>query len=285
MFVGSVPAGCQRFTEKIERIASRALVEHDLDRRVRVDAAVPIVLAVDPDRRKGRRQCAGRHDMRRREIHLAAVEIAHLAGAHVDRSDGEARVPAVQVVEVDQAAKSRLQRVGRIVSGTLDADREMVRPERVRARFEESRHAAHDRVQVGERIAEKGRGPELLERRSTAKAVPEFAQLRHAVLRRVAGDERAVDGADRCSDDPVRRDTAFDQRLVDAGLIGAERAPALQHEHRLLADGVVGGLCAERLRICRRMLVCHRVHGCSPRWVARRRASRPRRSQPALRGF
>jgi hypothetical protein len=52
-------------------------------------------------------------------------------------------------------------------------------------------------------------------------------------LRRVAGDQAGIDGADRGADDPVRLDAGLVQRLIDAGLIGPERAAALQHEHDL----------------------------------------------------
>ena len=37
----------------------------------------------------------------------------------------------------------------------------------------------------------------------------------------------------RRADDPVRLDPGFDQRLIDADLIGAKRAPALEHQHDL----------------------------------------------------
>src|SRR3712207_8299322 len=57
----------------------------------RSDSAVPIELAVDPHRREGRGQRAGRHDMAKVERHVARVEIAHLAGAHVRGADGEPR--------------------------------------------------------------------------------------------------------------------------------------------------------------------------------------------------
>ena len=53
-----------------------------------------------------------------------------------------------------------------------------------------------------------------------------------------------IDGADRGADQPVRLDAGIVQRLIDAALIGAERAAALQHEHDLpvivVAD-LVGG--------------------------------------------
>ena len=70
-----------------QRVAARHVVEHDLDGRVRIDAAVPVRLAIDGDRRKGRRQRAGRHDVARAKRHVPGVEVAHLAGADVDGAD------------------------------------------------------------------------------------------------------------------------------------------------------------------------------------------------------
>jgi hypothetical protein len=56
----------------------------------------------------------------------------------------------------------------------------------------------------------------------------------------IAGDEAGVDGADRSADDPVRLDAGFVQRLIDAGLLGPERAAALQHEHDLAREAPAG---------------------------------------------
>ena len=49
----------------------------------------------------------------------------------------------------------------------------------------------------------------------------------------VAGDQAGVDRADRGADHPVWLDAGFMQRLIDADLIGAERAATLQHQHYL----------------------------------------------------
>ncbi len=62
---------------------------------------------------------------------------------------------------------------------------------------------------------------------------PEFVQARHALFGRIAGDQRGVDGADRGADDPVGLDPGFVQRLVNADLVGAEGAAALQHQDNL----------------------------------------------------
>src|SRR5450631_4715285 len=71
-------------------------------------------------------------------------------------------------------------------------------------------------------------------RRARGKArrhhVPEFPEAVDAVADGVAHDERPVDRADGNARDPVRRDVGFGHRLEDAGLVGAERAPALEDE-------------------------------------------------------
>ena len=48
--------------------------------------------------------------------------------------------------------------------------------------------------------------------------------------RRIAGNDRRIDRADRHPAHPIRLDACFVQRLIDTGLIGAERAAALQHQ-------------------------------------------------------
>ena len=61
------------------------------------------------------------------------------------------------------------------------------------------------------------------------------AQALDPPLRRIAGNDGAVDRPDRDAGDPVRQIAVLRQGLVDAGLIGAERAAALQHETDLPA--------------------------------------------------
>jgi hypothetical protein len=53
------------------------------------------------------------------------------------------------------------------------------------------------------------------------------------MLGRVAGDQRAVDGADRSADHPVGFDPRLVQRLIHPCLVRAERAAALEDEDHL----------------------------------------------------
>lgn len=69
--------------------------------------------------------------------------------------------------------------------------------------------------------------------RCVAQTLPERAKLRHALARRVSGDQRAVDRADRCPDHSVRLDACVRERLEDTGLVGAESASALEDEDDL----------------------------------------------------
>src|SRR5690606_11818608 len=83
--------------------------------------------------------------------------------------------------------------------------------------------------------------------------VPEAAQPLHPLVERAAGDDRGVDRADRNAGQPVRGDAGRVQPLVDAALVTAERAAALQDQGdgriarqvagdgRVRPDGAVGG--------------------------------------------
>ena len=70
--------------------------------------------------------------------------------------------------------------------------------------------------------------------RALADLLPKLTQPVDAPLRRVARYDRRVDGADRNSRDPVWMEIGFRKSLVDPGLIGAERASALQQQGDLL---------------------------------------------------
>ncbi len=61
-------------------------------------------------------------------------------------------------------------------------------------------------------------------------AIPEVVQPLDPAFRRIAGDQRRIDGADRHAGDPVRREPFLGEAIVDASLIGAQGAAALQHQ-------------------------------------------------------
>src|SRR5262249_11119431 len=103
---------------------------------------------------------------------------------------------------------------------------------------------------VGEGGEQAVPGPQDLRQVAALDAAPEFPQSFEPAVRLVAGDETGVDGPDRRSDDPVRLDAGFVQRLIDAGLISPERAATLQHQNDLAAGGR-GRMAARRLRPAR----------------------------------
>ena len=111
--------GIPHVNREDEGVASRMVVENRFARRVGKNPAVPIELAVDANRRKGRRQRAGRHDVLGGDFACAAVEIAHLAGAHMGGADGEPRLAAIDEIKIDQLFKGLLQRRGRVITGAL----------------------------------------------------------------------------------------------------------------------------------------------------------------------
>ena len=89
--------------------------QHEIERRIGGDAAVPVMLAFDDDGRKARRQRAGRHDVLRSDLlaellEFVIVEISEIARGYAHRADAEPGLQVVDAVEVDQAFQRLLQR-------------------------------------------------------------------------------------------------------------------------------------------------------------------------------
>ena len=242
-----------------QRILARIVVEHRFGRRVGQNAAIPIQLAVDPDSGERRRQRAGRHDVLDAEFAITAVEIPHLAGADMGGADGQPRPATVDQIEIDQFGQGLLQRLGGVVSGPLGTERIVVAGVGQRIGPEEPGNAVDHGRPVGQLFIEAGKRARKAPDRTLLHPLPEFLQARQAVFRRIAGDQAGIDGADRGADDPVRLDAGFVQRLIDAGLIGSQRAAALQHQHDL-----AGQCLAQRLQVMRRPLVMSVFHVSLP---------------------
>jgi hypothetical protein len=64
------------------------------------------------------------------------------------------------------------------------------------------------------------------------------------MLRFIARDQTGINRSDRGTDNPIRLDAGFVQRLINAGLIGAERPAALQHKHNLARQAPANALVA-----------------------------------------
>ena len=126
-------------------------------------------------------------------------------------------------------------------------------------RVEEAGDSVGDRCPVRELLVKAREGIAETPDRALLDALPEFLQAREPVLRFIAGDEACVDRADRGADDPVGLDAGLVQRLVDARLIGAERAAALQHQHDLAREILAGRPDAREGN-----LVQHTVHVLLP---------------------
>ena len=177
------PDGIPHVDGEDQRVAARVVVEDDLGRRVGENAAVPIELAIDADGRERRRQCARGQDVLDADLDFAAVEVAHLARAHVRGADRKPGLAAIDEREIDQLQQRLFERSGRVVSGSIRAQHHVISPERQWIGFEETGDAAGHRVQAGQclrKLRPGGRAvPELLERH----AIPEFLQLGQAVVR------------------------------------------------------------------------------------------------------
>jgi hypothetical protein len=116
---------------------ARIRIQHVLQRRVRKDAAVPVVLAVDMDGRKARRQRAAGHDVLDADALSRIVEIRRVARAHVHRSDTQANFAPVDPIEVDESLQRRLERCRVVVA--QDRRRTAKHQQQIRAWPEKSR--------------------------------------------------------------------------------------------------------------------------------------------------
>ena len=106
-----------------QTLAGHARVRHKpLKRRIRDEAAIPIVFALNLDCGETGRQRAARHHMLGSDHLRPGVEIDQVAAAHIHRAEAETRVMLFRVytVEVDEALKRRSQRPRVIVARRLD---------------------------------------------------------------------------------------------------------------------------------------------------------------------
>src|SRR5262245_24556438 len=85
---------------------------------------------------------------------LAAVEVAHLARAHVRGADGEPRGATRDEGKIDKLGQSLLQRSRRVETGLVAPERIMRAQKRQWIRLEESRDAAEQRRPIRRRVGE-----------------------------------------------------------------------------------------------------------------------------------
>src|SRR5258708_3181736 len=165
------------------------------------------------------------------------VEIDEIAASHVDGADAQTDCACIDTIEVDKSFERAPQLTGVVIARGVRSSR-WRQPWRRGSRCEESGRAGNyreARVQlVQPRARSITRRPVRPFKRAAPRidgdALPEPAQFFDARFRRVSGNDRAVDGTDRDASNPIGINASLSQRFVDSGLIGAERAAALQHE-------------------------------------------------------
>src|SRR6516165_8628098 len=209
------------------------IVEHCLDGSVGIDAAVPIGIPVNTDSWESRRQRARRDHMLERDRHIAAVKVMHSAGTHIDRAEGQPRLSGIDPREVNDAVERLVQGFNGIEPGSFYADWGVQTPGQITIRGEISGKSAENCHHLIGDIATNERKRSLSPNWLLLHAIPKLGKLIKSLPRFVAGDNGAVDRTDRGADDPVGLDSGFVERLINATLICAERAPALKHQHHL----------------------------------------------------
>jgi hypothetical protein len=118
--------------------------------------------------------------------------------------------------------KQLLERIDGIQGSPFDADSRLDTPCDSWVGRKEAGHAG----QQCRETAPWSRGPAFETR-------PEIVQPLKAIGALVAGDDGAIDGANRRADHPVRLDARFVHRLVDTRLIAPGGAAALHDQHDL----------------------------------------------------
>src|SRR5436190_1289737 len=113
---------------KNQGTAARIVVEYGFGRRVRKNSAVPVEFAIDSDGWKGRGECARGHDMRWTNRTIAAIEIAHLAGTDICRSNSQSWTALLDEVEIDEVEQGFFKRRGRVEARVVATQR-MMNPE------------------------------------------------------------------------------------------------------------------------------------------------------------
>src|SRR6516162_8538082 len=167
-----------------------------------------------------------------RDSGLATVEVAHLARTHMRGAERQPRPATLDERKVDEIGQGLLKRSRRVEAGFVLSERIMCAEKSQRIGFEESRNTAEQGRPIGRRVGEPWpirQAPELL----APHPAPEFLQPVEAMLGLVARDQTGVDGADRRADDPIRLRPRLMEGLIDARLVGAERAAALENKDDL----------------------------------------------------
>src|SRR5258708_1347551 len=168
-----------------------------------------------------------------RNVRRPAVEIAHLAGAHMSGANRKPRSLTIDQPEIDEFQERLLKRLGRIVPGVVRTDRKMHSPVRQKVWFEERRNPADQGRPVRESVGKAGGDAAKIPCGMRFNPLPEFPELQNSIVAPIARDQTGIDRADRSPDNPVRFDIRFIQSLIDAHLVRSKRSTTLKHQHYL----------------------------------------------------
>src|SRR5215470_15104537 len=115
--LGSIASRREEIDLKGERAAPRKALHYVTQRGVGDEAAIPIALAVDLDRREAwRERAAGHHVLWPNDL-ARIVETHKVTGAHVDCANAEPGFARVDTLEVDEPFQRRLQIRGIVIAG------------------------------------------------------------------------------------------------------------------------------------------------------------------------
>src|SRR5258706_2621737 len=168
-----------------------------------------------------------------RNVRRPAVEIAHLAGAHMGGANRKPRSQTVDPPEIDEFQERFLERHGRIEPGVVRTDRKIHSPMRQKVWPKERRNTADQDRPIRESVGKARRDASKIPSGMRFNPLPELPELRNSIVAAIARDQTGIDCADRSPDNPVRLDIRFIQSLIDARLVRSKRATTLKHQHYL----------------------------------------------------
>src|SRR5258708_27700093 len=166
-----------------------------------------------------------------RNVRRPAVEIAHLAGAHMGGANRKPRSFTVDPPEIDEFQERFLERHSRIVPGVVRTDRKIHSPMRQKVWPKERRNTADQDRPIRESVGKARRDASKIPSGMRFNPLPKLPELRNSVVAAIARDQTGIDCADRSPDNPVRLDIRFIQSLIDARLVRSKRATTLKHQH------------------------------------------------------
>ncbi len=220
-------------------LSAGVALDHPLQRRVGHEAAIPVLLALDLDGGKAWWEGAACHDMLRPDRMSGAVEIDEVAGPDIDGPALKRVIPALMRSKSTSRSNVSLSNLYR---------RQLVAPsvppgcsQGINGRAEKNPVAPNgaarlaliwlSRLRMWSLRAKSTNG--LFDQPQGALEVTCVQNSRsrsNSRIRRIACDNRTIDGSDRDAGDPVRMDVGFRQRLVDASLVCPQRTAALQKQ-------------------------------------------------------